>query len=212
MSKQTDYLDFEVNIDRARDGDYIVRANALGRRAEVRFADPFTEDKRTIIRQTLTTAALRSSARMRSSSTTEVKTMKDLGRTLFDQVIREQVREIYYQCLGQATQQEKGLRLRLALDPTLGELPWEFLCSPQNEFLGLDPHTPIVRFIEQPNSVSPLKGELPLNLLVVIASPRDQVPLDTAAERARIAAALQSLEAQNLVRVTYLEAPIPGRA
>ncbi len=205
MSRQAEYLDFEINIDRAQDGGFIVRASAGGRRAEVRFADPFTADKRTILRQTLTTAALRSSARMRSAATAEVKTMQDFGRSLFDQVIREQVRETYYQVLGQATQQEKGLRLRLALDPSLGDLPWEFLATPQNEFLGLDPHTPIVRYIEQPNPVAPLRGELPLNLLVVIASPKDQVPLNTAAEKARIAGALQSLEAQNFVRVSYLE-------
>ncbi|MBI3761945.1 MAG: CHAT domain-containing protein [Chloroflexi bacterium] len=207
MGQHAGYLDFEVRVDRADDGGFVVRARMLGGRAEARFSDPFTADKRTSIRQTLTIAALRPSAPVRSAGTDDVKAMRDFGRTLFDQVIREQIREIYYRGLGQANEQGKGLRLRLVLEPGLEDLPWEFLCSPESEFLALDPQTPVVRFIEQPTPVAPLKHELPLNLLVVIASPKDQKPLNTQAEKARIAAALQPLEAQGYMRVSYLEGP-----
>ncbi|HLE52275.1 MAG TPA: CHAT domain-containing protein [Anaerolineales bacterium] len=207
MSESIEYLDFEINIDKADETSYWVRAISQGGRAETRFTDPFTPDKRTIFRQTLTNASLRSSARVRSSSAPEIKAMKEFGSTLFENVLHDQVKEFYYHCLGQAHQQAKGLRLRLSIDPSLNELPWEFLYAPQKEFLGLDPHTPIVRFIELPTPTAPLRVDLPLRILVVIASPKDLVPLDVEAEKARIAAALDPLQAQGYVRVSYLEGP-----
>ena len=67
MSEQMGYLDFEINISQV-DGGYAVRVRALGGRAEARFTDPFTADRRLIIRQTLTTATLRHSAPPRPPS------------------------------------------------------------------------------------------------------------------------------------------------
>lgn len=205
MSERIEYQDFEVNIDRAEDGSYKVSINSQGARMEAHFSDPFTGDKRALFRQTLTSAVLRNSAKVRSSSTAEVKTMKELGHALFDNVVRDDVKDFYYRCLGQASNQGKGLRIRLSLDPSISDLPWEFLCTAQKEFLALDPATPVVRYVELPTPVSPLKVELPLRVLVVIASPKDLITLDATAEKARIAAALQPLEQQGLMRVSYLE-------
>lgn len=207
MKEQIQYLDFEINIDKITDDLFQARINSPGGRAEARFSDPFSTDKRMLYRQTLTTAALRSSARVRSSSTAEVKTMKELGTTLFDQAIRDQVKELYYQCLGQAQQQGKGLRMRLVLDPALSDLPWEFLCTPQKEFLALDPRTPIVRYVELPTPAVPLKADLPLRILVVIAGPKDFQPLDSAAEMQRIDQALKPLQEKGLVQVSFIEGP-----
>ncbi len=205
MAEHRDYVDFEVNIDKISEDTYQVRVNSLGGVAEVRFSDPFSADKRMLIRQTLTTAALRASARMRSSSAAEITTMKDLGSLLFKNAFQDEVRGYYYTCLARAAEQSKGLRLRLALDPTISDLPWEFLFSPEKEFLWLNPDTPIVRYIELPNPAPPLKMELPLQILVVIASPQDQIPLDTEAERARIENALAPLVEEGMVQVQYLE-------
>jgi type II secretory pathway pseudopilin PulG len=208
MSDPLGYLDFEVNIARTDEANYSVRVNSLGGRAEGRFVNPFTPERRAIIQQTLTMASLRTSARVRSSSVAEARTMKDIGQTLFEQAFRDQVREFYYRCLGQANEQGKGLRLRFVVDPSLNTLPWEFLAlPPQKDFLALDPKTPIVRYIELPTPASALKAELPLRLLVVIASPKDQVLLDTEAEKRRIAAALAPLEKEGLMRVSFIEGP-----
>lgn len=208
MSDPLSYLDFEVNIARTDEANYTVRVNSLGGRAEGRFADPFTAERRAAIQQTLTMASLRTSARVRSSSIAEARTMKDVGQTLFEQTFRDQVREFYYRCLGQANEQGKGLRLRLVMDPSLNTLPWEFLAlPPQKDFLALDPKTPIVRYIELPTPAAALKAELPLRLLVVIASPKDQAPLDTETEKKRIATALAPLEKEGLMRVAFIEGP-----
>jgi len=208
MDDQIKYLDFEVNIDATDSGDFTIQIDSLGGSVRSRFSDPFTADKRTIYQKTLETAVFRSlTPRMRSLGSPETNTMKDLGSTLFNQAIRDNLREFYYKCLGQAEQQGKGLRLRLAVDPKLADLPWEFLCTSQDGFLALDPRTPIVRYIELANPAVPLKVQLPLKLLVVIASPLNLVQLDTQAEKDRIATALEPLQEKGLVEVSYIEGP-----
>jgi tetratricopeptide (TPR) repeat protein len=208
MGDKIEYLDFEVNIDATDSGDFTIQINSLGGSVKSRFKDPFTTDKRTIFRKTLETAVFRSlTPRLRSLASPELNTMKELGSTLFDQAIRENLREFYYKCLGQAQQQGKGLRLRLAVDPKLSDLPWEFLCTTQDGFLALDPKTPVVRYIELANPAVPLETQLPLHLLVVIASPKELVMLDSEAEKRRIAEALSPLQEKGLVEVSYIEGP-----
>ena len=205
MYDELDYLDFEITVQKAGN-DYLLRAESASGQAEVIFTNPFNEDKRALIGATLTKVALRSSAKVRSSSAPEVKKMKELGSTLFHQAITGQVREFYYKCQGQADQQGKGIRWRLSLDPSVSDLPWEFLYL-QDEFLALNPRSPVVRYIKGAARVAPLKAEHPMRVLVVIASPSDEVPLDTAAEKDRITAALQPLAANGLVDVTFIEGP-----
>ena len=134
--------------------EYIVRAESGDGEAETRFTSPFNDDKRALIDATLTKVALRSSAKVRSSSAPEVRKMKEVGATLFEHAITGPVREFYYKCQGQADQQGKGVRWRLSLDPSLGNLPWEFLYL-QDEFLALNPRSPIVRFIKGPRAWRP---------------------------------------------------------
>jgi len=205
MYDEVDYLDFEITVQK-NGNDYLLRAESGSGQAEVIFTNPFNEDKRALIGATLTKVALRSSAKTRSSSAPEVKKMKELGSVLFHEAITGPVREFYYKCQGQADQQGKGIRWRLSLDPSVSDLPWEFLYL-QDEFLALNPRSPVVRFIKGAGRVAPLKAEHPMRVLVVIASPSDEVPLDTAAEKDRINAALQPLTANGLVDVTFIEGP-----
>ena len=206
MNDEIEYLDFEISVQKAGENEYLVRAQSGDDEAEVRFISPFNEDKRALIDATLTKVALRSSAKTRSSSAPEVRKMKEVGATLFEHAITGPVREFYYKCQGQADQQGKGIRWRLSLDSSIDDLPWEFMYL-QDEFLALNPRSPVVRYIKGAGRVAPLKAELPLRLLVVIASPSDEIPLDTSAEKERIAAALQPLTAQGMIEVTYIEGP-----
>lgn len=206
MSDEIGYLDFEISVQKAGENEYLVRAHMGDDEAEVRFISPFNEDKRALIAATLTKVALRSSAKTRSSSAPEVRKMKEVGATLFEHAITGPVREFYYKCQGHADQQGKGLRWRLSLDTSVDDLPWEFMYL-QDEFLALNPRSPVVRFIKGAQRVAPLKAEHPLRLLVVIASPSDEVPLDACAEKERIAAALQPLTKQGMIEVSYLEGP-----
>ena len=206
MSDEVEYLDFEITVQKTGAEQYLLRAESASGQAEVVFNNPFNEDKRALIDATLTKVALRSSAKVRSSSAPEVKRMKEVGAVLFEQAITGPVREFFYKCQGQADQQGKGIRWRLALDPSVGDLPWEFLYL-QDQFVALNPRSPVVRYIKGAARMTPLKGEHPLRILVVIASPSDVPPLDTQAEKERIDAALKPLTSKGLVDVTFIEGP-----
>lgn len=206
MSDEVEYLDFEVTVQKTGTDQYLLRAESSTGQAEIVFNNPFNEDKRALIDATLTKVALRSSARVRSSSAPEVKKMKEVGAALFDRAIAGSVREFFYKCQGQADQQGKGIRWRLALDPSIADLPWEFIYL-QDQFVALNPRSPVVRYIKGAARVTPLKAEHPLRILVVIASPTDVPPLDTQAEKERISSALKPLTSRGLVDVTFIEGP-----
>ncbi len=207
MAEMQAYLDFEIRISRSSEGLYEATASGEGCRARARFADPFTPDKRTIIQNTLTMAALRSSSRTRSSGGAELRSMREVGAELFNALLQPELKDAYYQVLGHATNQGKGVRLRLVLDESVSTLPWEFLCTPQQDFVNLNPETPIIRYIERPHPAPSVKIDLPLNVLVVIANPTRFSQLDAAGEKARIVQALAPLQEQGLVHVSYIEGP-----
>ena len=207
MSSEIDYLDFEVTVEKGDGDQYLVRAKSGEDKVEIQFTNPFSDDKRALIKATMK-ANLRSSRKVRSASgASEVKQLKIWGAQLFEQAITGEVSKFYEKCKVQAEEQSKGIRWRLALDPSVDDLPWEFLCW-QDEFLALNPLSPIVRYVPRRARLVPLKeSEHPLRLLVVIASPSDEIPLDTAAEKERINNAFESLTAQGLVDVTFIEGP-----
>ena len=96
MSNEIEYLDFEISVQKAGENEYLIRAQSGDGEAEVRFNSPFNEDKRALIAATLTKVALRSAAKVRSSSAPEVRKMKDVGAILFEHAITGPVREFYY--------------------------------------------------------------------------------------------------------------------
>jgi hypothetical protein len=97
-----------------------------------------------------------------------------VGHTLYSFLFRGLVRDLFERSLGFSQASRRGLRLVLQLDPRepggeqLTRLPWELLYKKETEqFLALDPRTPVVRRLDtlRPIVVPPL-GE-PLRVLVV---------------------------------------------
>ncbi|HEY6047140.1 MAG TPA: CHAT domain-containing protein [Pyrinomonadaceae bacterium] len=201
------YVDFEISVRQEAADEYVVRAKSGRGKAEIRFANPFNEDKRKVVRSTLTAAALRSSSaksKMRGAAAPEVREMKAFGNLLFQEAVSGPVREFYQKCQSQADREGAGMRLRLTLDPSVEDLPWEFLCL-NDDFMALNPRSPVVRYIEGAAACSLVKVEYPLRVLVVIAKPADEVPLDTDAEKESITAALKPLTDQGVVHLSFIE-------
>ena len=117
----------------------------------------------------------------------------DMGYLLSRQYpIRER---LYRRCLcvpiqqlGQRQkEQNTGLRIKLLLDdaPELGDLPWEMLFDKNRKcFLAQSRFTPIIRCLELAERTDRLPVELPLHILVAMASPVSCVELDVENERA----------------------------
>ena len=204
MSDEIKYLDFEVIIK--KDGDeYLVQAKSEKGKAQTRFANPFNDDKRKLIRSTLTAAALRSGSgknrpSVRGSASPEVREMKDFGSLLYSEAIKGPVSDFYKKCAAQSDR----IRLRLTLDQSVEDLPWEFLYA-NDDFVALSPDTPVVRYIEGTEPCSLVKVEYPLRVLVVIAKPTDLVPLESDDEKNSILAALKPVIDQGLVKVDVID-------
>ncbi|HWC77110.1 MAG TPA: CHAT domain-containing protein, partial [Blastocatellia bacterium] len=199
------YLDFELKIERDADA-YIARVlHSPAGEAANSFVLPFSEDR--LENLVLKIGRLRSTTR--AVHTPEMEAARELGGQLFEAVFGNELRACLRSSLDLASRQEEtGLRLKLRLQevPELADPPWEFLLDPSRDrFLAQSNQTPIVRYLELPERIKPLALDLPLNVLVMMSSPSDQVRLDVEREKSHLQDALRSLSEQGRVNVTWLE-------
>ncbi len=130
------------------------------------------------------------------------------GGRLFTAVFRGEVLTGFRRSADKARQRGAGLRIRLRLSgvPELANLPWEHLYdATRGRFLALSNETQVVRYLDLPEPVRPLKVRAPLRILAVIASPADFPALDTEREWASLQAALADPLARSAVEVERLE-------
>ncbi len=127
---------------------------------------------------------------------------KDFGAKLFQATFHDAT----YFCLRKAQQEaggrQAGLRIRLNLDgaPDLAVLPWEYLYNPEaNQFLVLSNETPVLRQLTVHDDTPPFPIRLPIRILVAIASPPDQLPLDVENEWKQLNDALADLQSAGKV-------------
>ncbi|MBC7249249.1 MAG: SUMF1/EgtB/PvdO family nonheme iron enzyme [Anaerolineae bacterium] len=131
---------------------------------------------------------------LRGSS--EYRQLTTFGQELFQNLLATPaVRDCYERAKNVIYKENNGLLLRLTTPPDdvlLRTTPWEFLHDGRR-FLSVSNRTPIVRYIEPPWAMfTPLRLDLPLRILVVIASPKDQEPLNVEQEKCNISTALQN--------------------
>ncbi len=182
------------------ENEYLIRARSPAGEAKHKLLPPFTSDEaQSFIVQ------VEESILKRTANTDSVK---KFGEKLFDAVLNKDIRAIYKSSLDQATAKGDGLRLRIHLHEAveLYHLPWEYLYqSVTNQFVGLDRQTPIVRYLDMPRAIPPLKINPPLRILIIISSPTELVYLDVENEKRKIQRALKSLKNRNLVEISWLE-------
>jgi CHAT domain-containing protein len=202
-----EYLNFDLEIAPQHGGFYPVSARSEQAETRHMMRLPLQDQALEFVLLRLQNVLLRSVSLHRAIPSPEEQLVQDFGRTLFESLLAENARRLYDASLAQASQQGKGLRLRLRiLAPELATLPWEFLYDPlQQEFVCLLPDTVIVRYLESALPPPPLTVSLPLNVLAMIASPSDQARLDIAREKARLVNALGPLEQKGQVRISWVE-------
>jgi formylglycine-generating enzyme required for sulfatase activity len=203
-----DYLDFELEIGVGDGLEYpvvVLRSPAGEARERVEF--PFGELELENRLQALQIALLRTGGTLRQVLTPEEHAVQDFGRSLFEMLFCREVRSRYDVSLREAAAQDKGLRIKLRVQsPELAVLPWEFVYDPRHaEYVCLSRKTPLVRYLELPQPVQPLRAELPLRILGMAVSPEGLPPLDIAQEKVRVETALEGLRAAGLVTLTWLE-------
>jgi hypothetical protein len=125
-----------------------------------------------------------------------------LGLRLYEALMVGQVRSLYEATERQASEQNKGVRLRLRLlTPELEELPWEYLAAVQQQELCLSHRTPVVRSALLPRDKAPASVLLPLRVLGLLDLSTKQEEED---EKERIEQGLDALAEQDLIHLRWL--------
>lgn len=202
-----DYLDFDIEIGAYNGQEYpvVVRSLACG---EVRAMMRFPFDQQTLKERLndLPSAIFSSGSLRRRLLSREEQVVQRFGSDLFDALFQGEVRERYEVSQLQAANKDRGLRIRLNIqEPNLVPIPWEFLYdSRRREFVCLSNKTPLVRYLELPQPIQPLKVTPPISILGMIASPHDQGLLDVDHERRLLQEEIQELESRGLVKLSWL--------
>ena len=198
------YLDFDLQIDDLGDGSY--RAHVLASpagQAEALFSLPFSE----LEIENFFLRIGRPRRGIRRINSAEMNEARKFGSKLYSAVFQGSLQACLLRSIDYAGQREQGVRLRLRLPPALVELPWEYLYDPaQERFLVHSTGTPVVRYLDLPQSAKPLATAPPLKVLVMIAGPHDFQALDVEAEWQKIKAAVATLEERGLIQLTRLPA------
>jgi CHAT domain-containing protein/sulfatase-modifying factor enzyme 1 len=136
---------------------------------------------------------------------------QQIGEELFRALFSGQVGLLWARSLGVVPDLGLRLQLRFKLDrqppgaSLLHALPWELLRQPDTrDFLALSRQTPVVRYLEVPRPVSPLRRPPVLLILVVISAPTGLPSLDFVRERREVQEAWGK---QPEVEVEVLEKP-----
>jgi len=134
----------------------------------------------------------------------------EAGSLLYDWIFRDGIRIALWRSLDQAKGSGEGLRIRLRLNeaPELMNLPWEWLHdSERDKSFALDRRTPIVRYLDLPEPVTPLSITTPIEVVTMVAIPRGTEKLDAAGEREKLALALKPGLDAGYVRLVVIEEP-----
>src|SRR5215218_9245305 len=202
-----EYLDFELEIRGGGPREYPVAVRSPAGEAQGQMRFPFDEWELKDRLQALEIALLRSGGTRRRIASPEEHTVQDFGRGLFESLLVGDVRTRYEMSLSEARRQGKGLRLKLRIQPSeLAVLPWEFLYDAERDrYPSLSSNTPLVRYLDLPQSVEPLRVSPPLRVLGMVASPSGLDPLDVKHERRLVEEAIKGLREDGLLEITWLE-------
>jgi CHAT domain/SIR2-like domain len=197
-----EYLDFDLVIQREGEG-YQVKVYSPGGEVTSVFDKPFSEEE------------LEEFLQLVGYSWEGVHDVeeeaKKFGGRLFEKVFDRRVYARLCESVNDATDEDKGLRIRLRLNdvPELAELPWEYLYDSEAEkFLFLSSNTPLVRYLERPERIRPFRVKPPLRFLVMISNPADGVysPLDVEKEWNQLNESLESLRIKGQVELVPVKA------
>ncbi len=202
-----EYVNFELQIGEGEGKEYPVSVvNSPAGEARETMLFPFDSLALQSCLKDLQIALLRSGGKRRRVLSPHAQAVQDFGQKLFKALMCGQLLSRYDVSMEKATQEGKGLRVNLRVQsPYLASLPWEFMYdNRRDEYLGLSRNTPLVRYLELPQTISSLTVKPPLRVLAMVASPSNLSSLDIDQEKQRIENAVAELQSQGTLELTWL--------
>src|SRR5919202_5936345 len=168
-----EYIDFELEIREGSRRRYPVSVRSPAGEAQEQMRFPFDEWELENRLLALENTLLRSGGARRRIPSEEEQPIQEFGQSLLEALLVGEVRTRYAMSLLEARRQNKGLRLKLHVQPPeLARLPWEFLYDPErDEYLSLSDKTPLVRYPNLPQPVERLPISPTMRILGMVASP-----------------------------------------
>ena len=185
------YEDFSIKIEPRRGTEYpvIVLRSPAGEGRSV-FQLPFDPSRLDAVLLDLGHAVRRSGAPSPAMAELTPINPQQVGDELFSALFSGPVRSLLDRSLGMIHGQQKGLRIKIHIDPEdptlapLASFPWEFIYrSDTREYFNLSRFTPVVRYLDVQRPCSPLPLKPPLRILVIISAPTDYPGLDLEREK-----------------------------
>jgi len=202
------YHNFDLFITQCGD-NYIARViNSPAGEARHSFVLPFSFDEiQTYLEHFNQTRTILLTHNNRQEKKNLISDRYFVGKTLYECIFTGDIEDVLQRCLAKVALKNEGLRLNLRLTevPELINLPWEYLYDESKDyFFALSKQTPIVRYLALEESIKPAVQELPLKILIVIASPTDYPDLDVDKECQNIQTSLRELVQQGYIKITLL--------
>jgi hypothetical protein len=127
-----------------------------------------------------------------------------LSQELGSLLMPGEVRHCFEASLAMVSQNHEGLRIRLHIhDEALSSIPWE-AARIGDEYLSLQAHTPLVRYVLASEPKTPLAVRGALQVLGIISNPTDLATLDVESSRVSLEKALEPLINNGRVNLTWL--------
>ena len=197
------YDDFELVIQTSGETYIVQLLNSPAGQASGEFIPPFTQVELSNFYSRI--GQMRRSTRRIDAP--DLEAAKKFGHQLFHAVFTGELLGQLRTSMDRCHEHGRGLRIRLRLKgvPALAELPWEFLYDiEQDHFLATSTLTPMVRYLDLPQTVPTLRVRPPLRVLVVLAGPRNLPNLDAEGEWERLKTSLAPLEANGAIQLERL--------
>lgn len=204
--EETVYLDFDLMIEKVADNYRARVLNSPSGQSLIEFSLPF----QALELENFFLRIGRPRRTTRRLETQETEAIKEFGTKLFSTIFKEGLMQCWHSSLDEVGRRGAGLRVRLRLRdvPELMDLPWEYLYNPDvNRFLALSVESPIIRFIDLPEAIRPLKITSPVRILIVISSPKNYAQLDLQQEVEKIRNALGDLVKRKQIEIDFLQHP-----
>jgi len=157
------YDDFEIHVEQARPGEgYPVNASYL-------------QCQNASGTLSIDLEAIQADLKLILDRGTDLPFMREFGQKLLESIMVGGIQRCFDSAYGQITGGNRGLRIRLCIDPPeLASLPWEFLYEKEyNRWLATSSSIALSRYVDDSPPDGELSVQLPLNILLVQSDPTD---------------------------------------
>ena len=199
MIKQ--YVDFELEIEPAAEGKYLVRVESSAGR-----------DRATLTLPTDQPAYSEFVTNLAYNLPTTRAQEREFGKLLYDALIQGAIREAFRAARDDAKRNNQILRIKLSIDPSreglveVAAVPWEFAVNDTG--VPISTEYSFCRFLSRSEPLPRLRIEgATIKVLLTSALPKElaeKFPVNIEAEVAAIRAALKPLEEQGALTVVEL--------